>query len=308
MPLDSVQIKLQSQSDYRVSYRICNRHFYTNKKIDALRAFEVKPEQFAAEDSRIDTRSRASTINEPKSQLLFTGSSWLAGKDRKLSCSRTNEGFLIKVPQVANFLIAADQARISQLNSGNDQVSNTVFEEILLGPPLMLTLAINQLFALHASAVMVNNKAVLFVGRSGYGKSTLAHWLNELTPLTRLSDDISVLENTSKEFQFLPDFLQMKLPDCQQHANTPAIELGAIVLLNRKVNETVALSQLDTLSSIQALVNHSVAAQLFDKPLAQQHLTFMSELTQNLPVYTLNYPDGQEFTKTIAEILTKQIN
>ena len=303
MPLDSIQIRFKSQNEDCVVYKLCNRIIYTNQKINALNAFELKRQQ-----SPTLKQDNNNAIDTAESKLMFTGNSWLAGKNRALTCFRAKTGFVIEVPEIANFFIDDDQSGICVLDSKSDKVNNAVFEEILLGPPLMLTLALNQLFALHASAVSVNNKAVLFVGESGFGKSTLAGWLNETTPLTRLADDISILDYENETFRLLPAFAQMKLADHQQHTDIPFTELGAIILLNRLTETTIKLSQLDPLNAIQVLVNHSVATQLFDKPLAQQHLAFMSELTQNLPIYTLNYPNGQEHTQTITEILTKQIN
>lgn len=303
MPLDSVQISLTPQSELCVSYRICKRDIYSNQTINALSAFQVKHQQLPKLFSSIDN-----AIENSHARLLFKGSSWLAGKDRELVCSRTAQGFIIEVPLIAKFFVAVNQPYISRLDDYSDQRNSAVIEEVLLGPPLILALAINQQFALHASAVLIKNKAVLFVGESGFGKSTLAQWLDELTPLKRLADDISVLEHTDNKLRLLPDFLQMKLSARQQHANSAAVKLAAIVSLNRQENTPVKLHQLDNLSSIQALLNHSVATQLFDKPLAGQHLKFMSELSQILPIYTLDYPNGQQNLGAIAEILTKQIN
>ena len=303
MPLDPIQIRLIPKSGDCISYRICNQIVNASQTIHALTAFKTNQDMHPVVNQSNDT-----IFSKANSQLLFKGSSWLAGKDRPLSCSRLDTGYLIEVPDIANFHVTTDKPGITQLDDDNDQKSDCVFEEILLGPPLMLTLAINQLFALHASAVRVKNKAVLFVGESGFGKSTLAQWLNESTPLTRLADDISVLEKTKNKHKLMPDFLQMKLSDEQQQANTEPVELSAIVLLNRQANTAIELTQLDPLNSIKTLVNHSVATQLFDKSLAQQHLAFMSEITQNLPIYSLNYPDGQQYTQPIAEILTKHLN
>ncbi len=303
MTLDSIQIRLNPQSNARFSYKICNCIINADKKISALSAFKVKQAQYPQKGNSCEHAE-----DNPVPRLLFKGSSWLAGQNRELSCTQTTEGFLIEVPPVTSFLVETHQPRISQLHDSDNQVSNAIFEEILLGPPLMLSLAVHQRFALHASAVRINDKSVLFVGESGSGKSTLARWLGEISPCERLADDIAVIEHDEKQFRLCPDFLQMKLAGHQQHANSPAIELAAVVVINRKQDSEIKLNRLNALTSIQALVNHSVAAQLFDKPLAKRHLAFMSELTRDVPVYKLAYPDGQTFTHTITEILTNQIN
>ena len=302
MALASIQIRLSPQSTDCISYKICNRLVSVNQAIKALSAFEVAPQRPVFDQTDSDDH-----FNNANSKQLFKGKSWLAGKDRQLTCSKTDTGFLINVPDVADFHISADGTVVTQLSSSS-QTGRSIFEEVLLGPPLMLALALNQLFAFHASAVEVNTKAVLFVGESGFGKSTLAAWLNDSTSAPRLSDDICVVERMNNKLKLLPDFLQMKLPEDQQKVSARPVEIGAIVLLNRQIDSTVELTRLETLNAIKTLVNHSVATQLFDKPLAQQHLAFMSQITQDLPIYSLNYPNGQKYTQPIAEILTKQLN
>lgn len=303
MKQEPLQIRLISGPDSFTSYKLCNTIVHANKKIDALSAFEFNHEQSPVSVGSLD-KSWFDFAPRP----LFKGRSWLAGKQRQLACSRIDRGFVIEVPGVADFFIGSDRPVLLQATDRDARVDKAVFEQLLLGPPLMLVLAVNRLFALHASAVTLNDKAVLFMGESGSGKSTLARWLNNRTPFVRLTDDISVLERRGGNFQLLPDFPQLKLTADEQHSNSPAAPSGALVLINRKPDSPVKLKRLGAMRSIQALLNHSVAAQLFDRPLARQHLSFMSELSRNMPVCRLDYPDGQQCLDAVAEILAKQIH
>jgi hypothetical protein len=79
--------------------------------------------------------------------------------------------FLWRVPNVARFLISHGREILFAIEDGIDESDAVIY---LLGSAFGILLHQRGHLVLHASAVAVNGKAVLFCGPSGAGKSTLA--------------------------------------------------------------------------------------------------------------------------------------
>ncbi|MDP9146712.1 MAG: serine/threonine protein kinase [Acidobacteriota bacterium] len=97
----------------------------------------------------------------------------------------------------------------------NWPASNSIEDTIsyLVGPVLGLVLRLRGLVCLHASAVNIEDRAVVFVGPEGAGKSTTAAaFARQGFPL--VSDDIVALVERDHEFQVLPAYPRINLwPD-----------------------------------------------------------------------------------------------
>ena len=115
--------------------------------------------------------------------------------------------FLLRIPDIARFL----------LNAGNDIVVEPESEEtvadvpiFILGTVLGILLHQREQIVLHASAVRVNGKAVLFCGSSGAGKSTLAAALAQRGyPL--VTDDFCTVSVNGADPRVYPEGRQLKL-------------------------------------------------------------------------------------------------
>jgi len=102
--------------------------------------------------------------------------------------------------------------------SGISAADRVVLEEVVLGPGIMIALALRGTFTLHASACAVGDRVVLFVGDSGAGKSTLAAHLGRAEDgFTRLVDDVLPIElGTGRAPIARIDYPQLKLPPDEQ--------------------------------------------------------------------------------------------
>lgn len=122
---------------------------------------------------------RASVPFELTDGVIKSGPNW----------QRTETTFLLRLAGVARFLIE-DASSIQY-----DPEDNTDPEELtafLTGSVLGLLLHLRGAVVLHASAVMVGERAVLFCGLSGAGKSTISAALGE-RGYPMVSDDLCAL-------------------------------------------------------------------------------------------------------------------
>jgi hypothetical protein len=165
----------------------------------------------------------------------------------------------------------------------------------LLGPALILSLALRDAWCLHASAVAIGGQAVAFLGESGNGKSTLAAFLASETDLgwQRLADDILPVELTANGFDALPHFPQLKLsPEDQPAGGIPErMPVRAIYVLDGPALERdeIEIRPLGTQEATLAFVRHTIAARLFDKKLLARHLSFCADAAACVLVRRLGY-------------------
>lgn len=118
------------------------------------------------------------------------------------------EHFLLRVPGVARFLLSRGDAIIFEQEPGADATDIPAF---VTGTVLGILLHQRGRIVLHASAVAVGGKAILFCGRSGAGKSTLAAALAQ-RGLPLVTDDLCAISIGADGVPMVaPDGRQFKL-------------------------------------------------------------------------------------------------
>jgi hypothetical protein len=114
-----------------------------------------------ANDCDPDVTVRLGRVPNGLENASSSGPTWQMAGDR----------FLLRVPHIARFLLEAGRDIVIEAENGTAPAEIAVF---LLGTVFGILLHQRGLVVLHASAVRVNGKAVLFCGPSGTGKSTIA--------------------------------------------------------------------------------------------------------------------------------------
>jgi hypothetical protein len=115
--------------------------------------------------------------------------------------------FLLRIPDVARFLLSDGREIAFEPESGADVADIPIF---VLGTVFGILLHQREQIVLHASAVRVNGKAVLFCGASGAGKSTMAAALAQRGyPLA--TDDLCAITVIDGMPVVHPDGRQLKL-------------------------------------------------------------------------------------------------
>lgn len=115
--------------------------------------------------------------------------------------------FLLRIPGIARFLLSNGNEIQFELEPGADEADIPVF---ILGTVFGILLHQRGQIVLHASAVRVDGKAILFCGPSGAGKSTMAAAL-ALCGLPLVTDDVCAITVINGIPMAQPDGRQLKL-------------------------------------------------------------------------------------------------
>ena len=124
-----------------------------------------------------------------------------------ITWQRRDEQFLLRVPAIARFMLTGGRDIVVAPEADSDPGDVPIF---ILGTVFGILLHQREQIVLHASAVAVNGKAVVFCGPSGAGKSTLAAALaHRGYPL--VTDDVCGLSLHDDGPTVHPDGRQLKL-------------------------------------------------------------------------------------------------
>lgn len=187
----------------------------------------------------------------------------------------------------------------------------------LLGPVLGLVLRYRGMVCLHASAVVVQDRAIVFVGPEEAGKSTTAAALAQ-RGFPILSDDVVPLAEHDGAFfalpgspqlrlwpesvemvfgrsdslpRFLPDFEKRRLAAGDHRSSfwSRPCQLGAIYLLGDRCAEATAprLEALGQQAALMGLVANSYASKLIDSKMRADELMLLGRLVSKVQVRRL---------------------
>lgn len=293
---------VKSQSNFKHSYRIAQQSIFVNQPLAVLQSF--------ADESSVELpQSGAATalMNREPSQLIYHGPGWLGNEWREVECWTVEGGFRITVAGIGSNWLTADGRSI--VIAPEPGVGEELVVEVALGPPLILSLALHDTWCLHGSAVAIDNKAALFLGESGKGKSTLARWLdrNSEQNLRRIGDDILPVTSSDGHLYFMPHFPQLKMPPDEQPAlGLPQrLPVTAVYTLTRPADyDGIEIKDLGTQDGALALVRHTVASRLFDADLLAKQFDFCVRAAGDMPLKELSYPLTREAMPEIYRALS----
>lgn len=115
--------------------------------------------------------------------------------------------FILRMDKIAGFYVSNGNKIIIEPVSG---VSKKDIRSILITTVLGVVLNQRSLFPIHGSTVEINNKAILFSGQPGAGKSTLATALL-LKGYKIITDDISAIQSIDNKPFVIPSFPSVRL-------------------------------------------------------------------------------------------------
>lgn len=186
-----------------ISYRVCGFTLQSNIMIPNLPpASDRRPWwRFSLHSKPAQARIRDKWICQ---QTRSRGSVWR-------SIGRLPDGLLVRFPNLADFAISGDGRRINCRPHAD--IAQETIHHLLLDQVIPALLAHEGELALHAGGVASDRGAIVFLGESGRGKSTLCASFNQAGfPL--LGDDFLLLRADGNGFAVVPSYPGLRLwPD-----------------------------------------------------------------------------------------------
>jgi hypothetical protein len=229
--------------------------------------------------------------------------------DESVAIDVTSDGdLLVRFPDATSFRIARD-GRAMELIAAPAAYTRDDVAAYALGPVLGIALHLQGAVLLHAASVVLHDKAVLFAGSSGIGKSTTAaifhHHGYEV-----LSDDVTEVGDA---FDALPSIAAVRLwPDVLEtlygsaaafpdrapswdkkvvriEAARRARPIAAILLLER-ASETPRLERLAPKDGWLRLIANAYTARLPDPSMSRKIFEVTSALADRVPMFSFTPP------------------
>ena len=224
-----------------------------------------------------------------------TAAGWAAGAWHRLRLSRDGPDLRLEVEGVAEFTLSGDGLALA-LARLDGELPPPRLAALAAGPPLVLALALQNVFCLHAAAVAdPGGRAVALVGPSGSGKSTLAAGLASISGWLPVADDTLAVEGrpghegeVHTRFPHLPSAGGLRPPG----GLPETLPLGGLMQLQRPLSAGAApsLSELDAGAGALVILRHTVGARLFPTELRRRHLDWCARLAAACPPRALAYP------------------
>ena len=247
--------------------------------------------------------SLLASIDAHTPRTAFSLSAPIGDDATEVACAFSLAGIHVRASGFGEVFVAADGRQIAW-RPGDDLARQR--PELVLGPGLVLALALQGAFCLHASAVLGPAGAVVFAGPSGAGKSTLAARLSERHGFRRLTDDISPFTADAAGCFLLPHFPQLKLPaESQQPASAAASHpVSRLYLLAEcETDAPVRLEPVPPSVAALSVCGHIVASRLFPQRLTAEMLHATAAFAEIVDVRRLHYPKRPAAAADVARLL-----
>ena len=222
-------------------------------------------------------------------------------RNRDMTIHKWEEGYIVFFPEFKNIsetYITKDGRYVRIHCSGifNQAERDNIFHAIRLF--FLYHAQIRGYFALHSASILYHEKAWLFSGHSGMGKSTHTALWHELLQTPYLNGDLNLIGIKNG------DPVVYGIPWCGTSGifTTETQELGGIVLLGRDTNDHVKELPVNekVLRVMQRMISPAWTGELLEK-----NLEFSEELVELIPVWNLYCTKKDNSVYTIKSVIDK---
>ena len=288
-------------------YRIAGNTIVSDYKFPGLEPYLTEKPQVP--EDRDGTLPTVNFGDFSSAEIIHHGPGWIGNKNREVVHQQSDLASLITISGIGQFMISKGGKHIWQVEQSPASTAELLLDAFL-GPALILALAFRGVWCLHASAILIGEKAVAFLGESGRGKSTLAWYLGKSPAMNgqQIGDDILPVAIAGQQVVAYPHFPQRKLKADEQpvHFVGEEVQLASTYIL-RQVDEPSIEAKIDPISpqaASLAFLRHTVGARLFDRVILTEHLKFCTRLAEVCPAQGLTYAHNFQL-KPVQVLLLK---
>lgn len=306
----TIRLRLGARDESTMAVRVAGAVVCADRPLAELEPFRAVATPAGARKPPPEARSHATWSTRTEAQL---GSDLVA-----LAVCHDAAGYVVDLGAEVRMRVAPDGGSIALELPRGGAVHEARVVECVLGPGLLLALALGGTFALHASAALHRGAAAAFLGPSGAGKSTLAADLDRRRAAgwRRLADDVlPVAPGPRGELVAWPEFPQLKRGPEEQYvargARPERVPLAALYILT-PLDEGIASPiedravRVETVAArdaVAAIAAHSIATRLFAPDLAARHFAFCATAAERTAVKRLIYPRRVDALEAVAAAL-----
>jgi len=249
-------------------------------------------------DGLPDVHIRHENITELSGMPQWTGCNFSANSDEAYIFWEEVGEFIIRQGQTIGI-------------SPAPEVSDSVLQLFSLGPVMAVLLHQRGKLVLHATGVVVDGQAIVFLGKSGQGKSTLTAMFCQ-RGYSALADDLVPVDLEGAIVSVYPGFpmlrlgrdaakaldiplshmphpkLQKQYYDVTRGFEVCARPLSRIYVLSE--SDQPCLENLNHSDAFTQLVNHSYVTRLIKGASAKHHFFQCTDLVQKVPIRCLGRP------------------
>lgn len=240
---------------------------------------------------------------------------WLDDGHVTLSLARDGDDYWLRSPGIADFLLQMESRRVRV--AAEPDVDAATLEHLLVDQVLPRLLAHHGHLLIHASALATDGRCALFMGPSGWGKSTLAGLLQRHGHIV-LSDDCVLLAADREHFQAVATYPSLRLyEDSLTAVSLDAVSTTSVAAYSKKrrlpmpaprvegagavaalyllgdpeqAGEAINITPLGPTETCQALLRHSFRLDLTNRDANAHQFALCGAAARALPAFRLNYP------------------
>ena len=231
----------------------------------------------------------------------ITTEGWLLDQSTRVNLYDVKDGTWMEILEAGVFWVESTGQLLAQIESRLSDEARQM--EALLGAPLIYALALQNVWCVHASAALIDDQVVIFMGDSGSGKSTLVRYLETRADAIFVSDDILPVAIENGKLMAFPHFPQLKRTMLDQPGFDLPEKRPVAQIFQLSNSQKVLIEGYPSLRGVQILVKNSVATRLLDPLLLAKHLGFCTQAIAVTPVKSLAYPREMSFLPTVYKAL-----
>jgi hypothetical protein len=261
----------------------------------------------------------------------------LPGGEKWLSCAKTDEGYLLRFNELADFTIdriGSEIACMPRPGIPEDTIQHLLLDQVI---PLVINLRGGE--ALHASAILTSHGVVAFAGPAGSGKSTITGSLMKMG-YPFVSDDCLTLQEKDQTIFSIPAYPGLRLwDDAQEHlfgekgnkksvahytsklrvdieegAESYSSEPKPFVRLYDIVNSSetdetsdIVIERLSPRDSFMALVRCAFRLDITDQNMLTRQFHFLKKVTSSISVFRLSFPRNFRFLPDVQKAILNDL-